>query len=225
MAYNKYVAVMCAAILGMTSVTLVSCSNNDAPGESNNISADQTEQSENHSEEPSTPEAVLNGYKLATATITGSLKINDMDDTTLARIFSIYYAANEQWDAAYADTISQTQGEDLDALAHPDFSLSDFIPEDDQDFLDTLCEDIGFDQRVLIDEVVANAKYDLFYFTLATSLSGDDSMSEEAASAVDGLSIDAVTINDDDTAHISLPVSVEVLPTLKSGGFLSLIKY
>lgn len=70
--------------------------------------------------------------------------------------------------------------------------------------MDGLYKDIGFDQRVLVDEAVPNAKYDLFYFTLTTSLSGDESVSEDAASAIDELSVEIVTMENEDTAHVSL---------------------
>ena len=187
MTSSKFMAVVCAAALGITSPVLVSCGSDSNSGDGGGIFA-------RHSEEPATPEAVLDGYKSASAIMTGSLKLNDMDEATLKRIFTIYYAANEQ----FSDAREKSESEQQDVF------LGDFIDKKDQRFLDGLYKDIGFDQRVLIDEAVSNAKYDLFYFTLTTSLSGDASVSEEAASAVAELSPEAVTMDDDNTAHVSL---------------------
>ena len=187
MTSSKFMAVVCVAALGIASPALVACGSDGDSGDGGGIFA-------RHSEEPATPEAVLDGYKSASAIMTGSLKLNDMDEATIKRIFTIYYAANEQFSDAREKSESEQQG----------VFLGDFIDKKDQRFLDDLYKDIGFDQRVLVDEAVPNAKYDLFYFTLTTSLSGDESVSEEAASAIDELSVETVTMENEDTAHVSL---------------------
>ena len=187
MTSSKFLTVACVAALGIISPVLVSCSSDNGSGDNGGVFA-------RHSEEPSTPEAVLDGYKSASAIMSGSLKLNDMDKDTIKRIFSIYCAANEQFNAA-------REKFDVD---QQDVFLGDFIDKKDQRFLDGLYKDIGFDQRVLVDEAVLNAKYDLFYYTLTTSLSGDESVSEDAASAVGELSPEDVAMDDDNTARVSL---------------------
>ena len=188
MTSSKFIAVVCAAALGIASPALVSCS-------SNNVLA-------GHTQESSTPEAVLDGYKSASAIMSGSLNLADMNKDTITRIFSIYYGANEQFSTARDEAIEKN-GDTADAK-NPGVFLGDFIDKKDQKFLDDLYKDVGFDERVIVDDAVPNAKYDLFYFTLSTSLSGDESVSEEAASAIGELSPDAVTMDDDNTAHVSL---------------------
>lgn len=192
MTSSKFIAVVCAAALGIASPALVSCGAHNDSGKSNSASA-------HHEQEPSTPEAVLDGYKSASAVMSGSLNLADMDKATVARIFSIYYAANEQFSTARDEAIEKNGN-----AADTGVFLGDFINKKDQRFLDDLYKYVGFDDRVIVDEAAPNAKYDLFYFTLSTSLSGDESVSEEAASAIDTLSPDAVTMDDENTAHVSL---------------------
>lgn len=189
MTSSKFMAVVCAAALGIVSPALVSCAGDSSFGDGGGVFARQMQ-------EPATSEseAVLDAYKSASAIMSGGLKINDMDEATLKRIFTIYYAANEQFSTVREESESEQQ----------DVFLGDFIDKKDQRFLDGLYKDVGFDQRVLVDEAVPNAKYDLFYFTLTTSLLGGGSVSEEAASAVDELNPEDVAIDGDDTARVSL---------------------
>lgn len=88
MTSSKFLAVVCAAALGITSPMLVSCSSGNGSGDNGGVFARQAE-------EPVTPEAVLDGYKSVSAIMSGSLKLNGMDTDTIKRIFTIYCAANE----------------------------------------------------------------------------------------------------------------------------------
>ena len=170
---SRFAAVVCAAMLGATAPVFVGC------GTDGSVVAPR-------SAEPMTQEAALDGYKSATAVLTGSMDTVGMDDATLARLFEIYYNAVE----------SSEQGDNTDADTEDDLVLiGDFVNDEDAAFIDEIYRAHSIDQRVDVGEDTAQ-QVDLTYFALTSSLSGSTVVTDETLAGIDEMvSADAVQLD------------------------------
>lgn len=169
-------------MLGVTSPVIVGCSADDstvAP----------------RSAEPITQEAALDGYKSATAVLSGSMDTVGMDDATLARLFEIYYNAVK----------SSEQDEDTDT--EDDLVLiGDFVSDKDATFIDEIYHAHSIDQRIDVGEDTAQ-RVDLTYFALTSSLSGSTVVTDETVAGIDEMvSADAVQL-DTENGRAVIPMS------------------
>lgn len=150
-------------MLGVTSPVIVGCSADGGVFAS-------------RSAEPITQEAVLDGYKSATAVLTGSLDTVAMDDATLTRLFEIYDNAIESYKQQYDDTADENNI----------VLMGDVVSNEDAAFINELYRAHSIDQRVDVGDDTAQ-QVDLFYYALASSLSGSKDVTEEALAGVDEL--------------------------------------
>lgn len=181
---SRFAAAVCAAMLGVTAPVLVGC------GADGSVVAPR-------SAEPMTQEAALDGYKSATAVLTGSMDTVGMDDATLARLFEIYYNAVQ----------SSEQDEDTDTDAEDDLVLiGDFVSDEDAAFIDEIYRAHSIDQRIDVGEDTAQ-RVDLTYFALTSSLSGSTVVTDETVADIDEMvSADAVQL-DTENERAVIPMS------------------
>lgn len=179
---SRFAAAVCAAMLGAAAPVLVGC------GANGSVVAPR-------SAEPITQEAALDGYKSATAVLTGSMDTVGMDDATLARLFEIYYNAVQ----------SSEQDEDTDA--EDDLVLiGDFVSDEDAAFIDEIYRAHSIDQRIDVGEDTAQ-RVDLTYFALTSSLSGSTVVTDETVAGIDEMvSADAVQL-DTENERAVIPMS------------------
>lgn len=139
------------------------------------------------SAEPITQEAALDGYKSATAVLSGSMDTVEMDDATLARLFEIYYNAWQN---------HEQQSEEIDTGASDEIVLiGDVISDEDAAFIDEIYRAHSMDQRIDVGEDTAQ-QADLVYYALTSSLSGSKEVTEETVASIDEMvSADAVQLD------------------------------
>lgn len=181
---SRFAAVVCAAMLGATAPVFVGC------GADGDVIAPR-------SAEPITQEAALDGYKSATAVLSGSMDTVGMDDATLARLFEIYYNAVE----------SSEQDDNTDTDAEDDLVLiGDFVNDEDAAFIGEIYRAHSIDQRVDVGEDTAQ-QVDLTYFALTSSLSGSTVVTDETLAGIDEMvSADAVQL-DTEAERAVIPMS------------------
>lgn len=171
---SRFAAAVCAAMLGITAPVFVGC------GADGSVVAPR-------SAEPVTQEAALDGYKSATAVLTGSMDLASMDDAALARLFEIYYNAWQN---------HEQQSEEIDTGASAEIVLiGDVISDEDAAFIDEIYRAHSMDQRIDVGEDTAQ-QADLVYYALTSSLSGSKEVTEETVAGIDEMvSADAVQLD------------------------------